>query len=137
MDPWAPINGISLERYAELSAEASGTRDPNAQADIVGKLGVRRSAWEAAKAGWTARMQDVSLMGQVTTRFMPLYQAALARNAGGAPQVTGQPKVVTVGGASGSQPGAGAPTPGHPGTPGYSGPAASAGAPQAPGYPQA
>ncbi|MDF2697452.1 MAG: hypothetical protein K0S65_5835, partial [Labilithrix sp.] len=44
---------------------------------------------EAAKAGWTARMQDMSLMGQVATRFMPLYQAALAKKApGGAPQVS-------------------------------------------------
>ena len=48
MDPWAPINGISLERYAELSAELSGTQDPNAQAEIVGKLGVQRADWHAA-----------------------------------------------------------------------------------------
>lgn len=88
MDPWAPINGISLERYAELSAEVEGTQDPNAQAEIVGKLGVQRADWEAAKTGWTARMQDMSLMGQVATRFMPLYQAALAKKSGGAPQVS-------------------------------------------------
>jgi hypothetical protein len=88
MDPWAPINGISLERYAELSAEVDGTQDPQKQAEIVGKLGVGRADWEAAKAGWTARMQDMSLMGQVATRFMPLYQAALAKKSGGAPQVS-------------------------------------------------
>lgn len=89
MDPWAPINGISLERYAELSAEVDGTQDPEKQAEIVGRLGVQRADWEAAKAGWTARMQDMSLMGQVATRFMPLYQAALAKKApGGAPQVS-------------------------------------------------
>jgi hypothetical protein len=87
MDPWAPINGISLERYAELSAEVSDTQDPEKQAEIVGKLGVQRPDWEAAKAGWTARMQDMSLMGQVATRFMPMYQAALGKKAGGAPQV--------------------------------------------------
>jgi len=88
MDPWAPINGISLERYAELSAEVDGTQDPEKQAEIVGQLGVQRADWEAAKAGWTARMQDMSLMGQVATRFMPLYQAALAKKSGGAPQVS-------------------------------------------------
>src|SRR5690349_6874309 len=88
MDPWAPINGISLERYAELSAEVSDTQDPEKQAEIVGKLGVQRADWEAAKNGWTARMQDMSLMGQVATRFMPMYQAALAKKSGGAPQVS-------------------------------------------------
>lgn len=88
MDPYAPINGISLERYAELSADCSDTQDPNAQAEIVAKKGVGRADWDAAKAGWTARMQDMSLMGQVATRFMPLYNAELAKKSGGAPTVT-------------------------------------------------
>ena len=88
MDPYAPINGISLERYAELSADCSDTQDPNQQAEIVAKKGVQRADWEAAKAGWTARMQDMSLMGQVATRFMPLYNAELAKKSGGAPTVS-------------------------------------------------
>jgi hypothetical protein len=79
MDPYAPINGISLERYAELSADCSDTQDPNQQAEIVAKKGVSRADWEAAKAGWTARMADMSLMGAVATRFMPLYNAELAK----------------------------------------------------------
>jgi hypothetical protein len=79
MDPWAPINGISLERYAELAADVAETQDPAKQAEIVGQKGVGPGDWEAAKAGWTARMKDMSLMGQVASRFMPLYQAALAR----------------------------------------------------------
>src|SRR5688572_27741305 len=88
MDPYAPINGISLERYAELSAEIDGITDPNQQAEAIGKLGVQRADWEAAKNGWTARMQDMSLMGQVATRFMPIYQAALAKKKGPAPQIS-------------------------------------------------
>jgi hypothetical protein len=88
MDPYAPINGISLERYAELSADCSDTQDPNQQAEIVAKKGVSRADWEAAKAGWTARMADMSLMGQVATRFMPLYNAELAKKSGGAPRVS-------------------------------------------------
>ncbi|MBX3228057.1 MAG: hypothetical protein KIT84_27470 [Labilithrix sp.] len=88
MDPWSPIAGISLERYAELSAEVTGETDPAKQAEIVGKLGVSAADWQAATSGWTARMQDPSLMGQVATRYMPLYQAALAKKSGGAPQVT-------------------------------------------------
>ncbi len=79
MDPWAPINGISLEQYAELSADVSDTQDPEKQAEIVAAKGVQRADWDAAKNGWTARMQDMSLMGQVAMRYMPLYQAALAK----------------------------------------------------------
>jgi hypothetical protein len=82
MDPYAPINGISLERYAELGAEIDGITDPEAQAQKVGELGVQRHDWEAAKSGWTARMQDMSLMGQVAMRYMPLYNAALAARKG-------------------------------------------------------
>jgi hypothetical protein len=79
MDPYAPVNGISLERYAELAADVSDTQDADKQAEIVAKKGVSRQDWEAAKAGWTARMADMSLMGAVATRFMPLYQAELAK----------------------------------------------------------
>src|SRR5690606_12449875 len=45
-------------------------------------LGVSAAAWEEAKAGWLARMQDMSLMGQVATRYMQLYNAALAQKKG-------------------------------------------------------
>jgi hypothetical protein len=80
MDPFAPINGISLEMYAELGAAVSDcTNDPERQAQIVASMGVNRADWEAAKAGWTARMQDMSLMGRVAMAYMPMYQAALAR----------------------------------------------------------
>jgi hypothetical protein len=82
MDPWAPINGISLERYAELGAEIDGITDPNEQKKKVGELGVAPADWDAAVAGWTARMQDMSLMGQVAMRYMPLYNAALAAKKG-------------------------------------------------------
>lgn len=82
-DPYAPVAGITLERYAELSAEvADHPQDLDAQARIVGTLGVSRADWEAAVTGWTARMQDMALMGQVASAFMPLYQAALAKKKG-------------------------------------------------------
>ncbi len=82
MDPYAPINGISLERYAELGAELDGITAPHEQTKKVGELGVSAADWEAAKQGWTARMQDMSLMGQVATRYMQLYNAALASKKG-------------------------------------------------------
>lgn len=82
MDPYSPINGISLEQYAELGADVTDhVNDKEACARIEAK-GIRRADWEAAVAGWTARMQDPALMGQVAMRYMPMYQAALARKKG-------------------------------------------------------
>lgn len=88
MDPNAPINGVSLERYAELAAELDGIDDPQAQTAKVGELGVSAGDWNAAKQGWTARMQDPGNMGQIATRYMQLYNAALANKqsqSGGGP----------------------------------------------------
>ncbi len=83
MDPMSPIQGISLQRYAELSAEVTDViHEPDACARIVEGLGVSRADWEAAHQGWVARMQDMSLMGSVATAYMPLYQAALAKKRG-------------------------------------------------------
>jgi len=82
VDYFAPINGISIERYAELGAELDGITDPGAQAAKVGTLGVAAGDWEAAKQGWTARMQDMGNMGQVATRYMQLYNAAIASKKG-------------------------------------------------------
>jgi hypothetical protein len=89
MDPFAPINGISLERYADLGAALDGKdKDPKGSAEVLAAEGVSVADYEAAKAGWTARMQDMSLMGRVATAFMPFYQAALARRKGGAARVS-------------------------------------------------
>lgn len=83
MDPFSPISGITLERYAELGADvADHVNDKEACARIVEAQGISRQDWDAAVAGWTARMQDMSLMGRVATAYMPLYQAALARKKG-------------------------------------------------------
>ena len=89
MDPFAPINGISLEKYADLGAALDGKeKDKKAVAEILAAEGVSEADYEAAKTGWTARMQDMSLMGKVATAFMPLYQAALAKRKGGAARVS-------------------------------------------------
>ncbi|MCC6558044.1 MAG: hypothetical protein IT372_34285 [Polyangiaceae bacterium] len=86
MDPvMQPIQGISLERYADRGAALDGTNnDPEAVRRVLAAEGVREADWEAAKTGWTARMQDMSLMGRVAMAYMPMYQAALARRKGGA-----------------------------------------------------
>ena len=82
MSHYDPINGISLELYAEIGADISDF--PNDQAKLAEALaarGVAQPDWDAAVAGWTARMQDWKLMGAVANAYMPLYQAALARRA--------------------------------------------------------
>jgi hypothetical protein len=80
MDAFAPINGISLEKYAELAALMGDTgSDVEKYVAIAEANGVSRSDWIAAQSGWTARMSDVSLMGKVALAFMPLYQAAMDR----------------------------------------------------------
>jgi hypothetical protein len=85
MDPaMQPINGITLERYADLGAAvADHMNDPKKVSEIIAAEGVQAADWEAAKTGWTARMQDMSLMGRVAMAYMPLYQAALAKRKGG------------------------------------------------------
>lgn len=83
MDIWAPIHGITVDRFAELSAEIANENDPEKQAGIVGAHGVQRPDWEAARAGWTARVQDMSLLGAVATRYWPLYHAAVQRKQAG------------------------------------------------------
>jgi hypothetical protein len=90
MDPsLQPINGISLERYADLGAAISDCMEDAAKvAQIVQQEGVALPDWEAAKTGWTARMQDMSLMGRVAMAYMPLYQAALAKRKGGQAQAS-------------------------------------------------
>ncbi len=104
MDPYAPIAGISLERYAELGADITGVTDKEEIARIVEGKGVARADWDAAVSGWTARMQDMSLMGQVATAYMPLYQAALARKQAasgqGKPSVTFEEYVAMAGAAA-------------------------------------
>lgn len=79
-----PINGISLERYAELGAEiADFMNDAQKVNQTIQQQGVQLADWEAAKAGWSARMQDMNLMGRVAMAYMPLYNAALAKKKGG------------------------------------------------------
>jgi hypothetical protein len=78
-----PIAGISLERYAELAAKmASCGGDLEVCAQIAEQNGVDRPSWEAAMAGWNARMADPADRGQVALAYMPLYQSALATYGG-------------------------------------------------------
>src|SRR5688572_9784963 len=70
-----PINGISLERYAELAAKMKDCGgDLEVCARIAQENGVDRATWEAAMSGWNARMYDPQTAGTVALAYMPLYQ---------------------------------------------------------------
>jgi hypothetical protein len=80
---------ISLEQYAELCALMADTGgDVAREHAIAAQHGVDAAAWDAAKAGYTARMSDPNDMGRTAMAFMPLYQAAQARARGGAEPCT-------------------------------------------------
>ncbi len=78
------INGVSLEKYAELCALMADTgTDTDKQAAIAEANGVSASDWKAAQDGFTKRMMDPSDMGKTALAFMPLYQEAQTRLRGG------------------------------------------------------
>ena len=82
-DALAPIAGISLEKYAELCAKMANTpNDDEAFAQVAEANGVSREDWQAARAGWNARMEDTVTAGTVALAYMPLYQAALSKYGG-------------------------------------------------------
>ncbi|HEY7137253.1 MAG TPA: hypothetical protein VIB48_19510 [Acidimicrobiia bacterium] len=73
-DVFAPISGISLERYAQLS-KALGERGLEGAAVVafLAGQGHTRVEWETASDGWNARMDaDAAL----STRFTALYESS-------------------------------------------------------------
>lgn len=79
------INGVSLEKYAELCALMSETgTDTAKQITIAEANGVKADDWNAAKDGFTKKMMDPSDMGKTAMAFMPLMQAAQSKARGGA-----------------------------------------------------
>ena len=77
------INGVTLEKYAELCALMSETgTDEAKQISIADANGVKADDWKAAKDGFTKKMMDPSDMGKTAMAFMPLMQAAQAKARG-------------------------------------------------------
>lgn len=80
-----PINGITIQKYAELCALMAETGEDKAkQVAIASEHGVSEADWEAAKAGWTAKMTDPSDMGKTALAFMAAMQDAQVAARGGA-----------------------------------------------------
>jgi hypothetical protein len=78
------INGVSLEKYADLCALMANTAgDASKENEIAEQNGVSAADWAAAKAGFLAKMSDPADMGKTALAFMPLYQAAQAKMRGG------------------------------------------------------
>ena len=66
-----PISGVSIELYAEISRDLATVNYDQAQAPALANAkGVVSSDWDAAVAGWNARMQTNPAVGQ---RFNALY----------------------------------------------------------------
>ena len=86
MDPLEPINGVSLEQYAKLCALMIDTKpeETDKHAQIAADNGVSNDDWEAAKKGWTERMQMPEHAIEIQKVFMPAYQNAQAEARGGA-----------------------------------------------------
>jgi len=78
-----PIAGITLEHYGELAAKmADCNGDLEVCAQIAMANGLSRETWEAATAGWNARMNDPATAAEVALAYMPIYQNALAIHGG-------------------------------------------------------
>jgi hypothetical protein len=72
-DPiWAPIEGITLERYAQLTAQMVRLNLPGADAVTawVESQGVAPGTWPTVQQGWVARMGQSM---DVRTRYGMLY----------------------------------------------------------------
>jgi hypothetical protein len=75
--------GMTLERYAQVSAIVTDViNDPAQCAQVLAGEGIRYEDWQAAQAGWTAKMQSMGDFGQTATRYMQLYQHALNARGG-------------------------------------------------------
>ncbi|MDZ5621994.1 hypothetical protein SFC88_14195 [Nocardioides sp. HM23] len=72
-DPiWEPINGVSLQDYADWAREAQ-TRGINDEAGLItlaGEKGVSAADAKAALDGWVARMGQSQAVGQQFRKFL-------------------------------------------------------------------
>jgi hypothetical protein len=79
-----PINNVSLETYANLLALMSDVCEDEAACLRVAEAnGVAREDWEAATAGWTARMRDAAKGDRVSHAFLKVYGSAMSRRRDG------------------------------------------------------
>ena len=74
------INGVSIEKYAELCALMADTAgDESKEIAIAEANGVTGADWLAAKKGYLAKFSDPADMGKTAMAFMKLLQEAQAK----------------------------------------------------------
>jgi hypothetical protein len=72
-DPiWEPINGVSLQDYAEVAkdAQARGVTDEAGMLALAGERGFEGADFKAAMDGWVARMGQSMAVGQQFRKFL-------------------------------------------------------------------
>ena len=72
-DPiWEPINGVSLQDYADWAreAQARGVNDEAGLITIAAESGVSAADAKAALDGWVARMGQSQAVGQQFRKFL-------------------------------------------------------------------
>jgi len=72
-DPiWEPINGVSLQDYADWAreAQARGVNDEAGLITIAGESGVSAADAKSALDGWVARMGQSMAVGQQFRKFL-------------------------------------------------------------------
>jgi hypothetical protein len=68
---FAPIAGVTIERYASIAASfAEVGYDQSRGPELAARQGVSAPDWEAALAGWNLRIQDHPA---VASRFNACY----------------------------------------------------------------
>lgn len=88
MDPLSPVSGVSLERYAEISADVAAARGDAAKvAEALKRGGLSQADWDLSHAGWSARLADPVMGAQIAGAFEAKYHAALDKLLGPAPDV--------------------------------------------------
>lgn len=88
MDPHSPVSGVTLERYAEISADVAAARGNAAKVtEALSRGGIGAPEWEQAHAGWSARLADPILGALIAGPFEAKYHAALDKLLGAPPDV--------------------------------------------------
>lgn len=84
-DPFEPIAGISLERYAQLAAlMAEFDGDLDACTRIAREQGVGEQDWQVAMAGWNRRLADPANSASVAIKYVECYRSEVAKLRGAA-----------------------------------------------------
>ena len=82
-DLFAPVNGVSLETYAALTANAASGIDQAQFTALLAQHGIDHPTWESANAGWTDKMsKDTS--GTIASALAKAMTGAGAGQFGGA-----------------------------------------------------